>query len=401
MGDPASKGPLGGGSAVQSALGVSVSVINVDAKEIVLKVVYYGPGLCGKTTTLQAIHRTIPSEKRPELISVETQEDRTLFFDYLPMEIGKMGNYSIRLQLYTVPGQVFYNSTRKLVLRGADGIVFVADSQPALKTANIESLHNLQSNLAEWGQRLEQIPHVIQYNKRDLDGALPVEELQADLNEAGVPYFETVADTGAGVTSAIRALTRGVLHEVRREATRRRKRARSPAAPPTRSAAPAPTAQQSPEPSLVSDDEQILPAPHDPPPANEMHRATTEDDYASVSLLVENTLNESAAAARRVSFVRLWQHAILRAKATDVEELIVATVYDASIIKSAQLVSLAAQYAEDCDGTENQLMWLCGIDGARYAAYRGLVRRALRSDPVDRDDALFVLHFTAMIALGT
>src|ERR671922_1663307 len=143
-----------------------MTFINYAAREINCKIVYYGPGLCGKTTNLQWIHAKTAPKSRGEMVSLETETDRTLFFDLLPLEVGVIGGMKVRLQLYTVPGQVFYNATRKLVLKGVDGVVFVADSQAAAMDANIESLNNLRTNLAELGQRLDQVPLVFQYNKR-------------------------------------------------------------------------------------------------------------------------------------------------------------------------------------------------------------------------------------------
>src|SRR5687768_4100089 len=150
--------------------------------QMTAKVVYYGPGLCGKTTNLQAIHQRTAAQSRGDMVSLETETDRTLFFDLLPLEVGVIGGMKVRLQLYTVPGQVFYNATRKLVLKGVDGVVFVADSQAAALDANIESVNNLRANLVELGMSIEQTPVIFQYNKRDIRNILPVDELQESLN---------------------------------------------------------------------------------------------------------------------------------------------------------------------------------------------------------------------------
>src|SRR6516162_1183270 len=159
-----------------------VSSVNLYTKEISLKIVYYGPGLGGKTSSLQHIHRAIKPDSRGQLVSLSTGVDGTLYFDFLPVKLPKLRGYTIRVQLYTVPGQVHYNSTRKLVLTGADGIVFVADSQRPRREANIESFQNLQENLPEQGLSLERLPHLIQYNKRDMADLLPVSELDGLLN---------------------------------------------------------------------------------------------------------------------------------------------------------------------------------------------------------------------------
>src|SRR3954467_4099718 len=155
-----------------------MSTVNVMAREIAAKIVFYGPGLSGKTTTLKRVYESVKPAHRGELMSLPTEADRTLFFDFLPVKVERVNEYSVRLALYTVPGQVFYNSTRKLVLQGADGVVFVADSQPAALEKNTESLENLRDNLAEMGHAIETFPLVIQYNKRDIANVLPVEELR-------------------------------------------------------------------------------------------------------------------------------------------------------------------------------------------------------------------------------
>src|SRR5882724_1830661 len=173
-----------------------MSTVNVMAREIAAKVVFYGPGLSGKTTTLKKIYESVKPAHRGELMSLPTEADRTLFFDFLPVKVERVGEYSVRLALYTVPGQVFYNATRKLVLQGADGVVFVADSQDPADESNRESMANLEENLAEQGIRLEKFPLVIQYNKRDLPEVMPLDRMRAALNGRGVPDFETCATSG-------------------------------------------------------------------------------------------------------------------------------------------------------------------------------------------------------------
>src|SRR5262245_28830466 len=172
------------------------------------KIVYYGPGLCGKTTNLQHIHAKTAPGSRGEMLSLETETDRTLFFDLLPLEVGVVGGMKVRLQLYTVPGQVFYNATRKIVLTGADGIVFVADSQADALEANVESLHNLRANLTELGTSLDEVPLVLQYNKRDLTQIATVEALQKALNPSAAPYFEASARFGLGVFETLKGISR-------------------------------------------------------------------------------------------------------------------------------------------------------------------------------------------------
>lgn len=187
---------------------------NYSSREVTVKIVYYGPGLCGKTTSLQHIYDTIPGPKKGKMVSLATQTDRTLFFDFLPIELGKIKGLSTKIQLYTVPGQVFYDSTRKLVLKGADGVVFVADSQIDMVQANLDSFENLELNLKGSGLELSKIPHVIQYNKRDLKNIATVKELNESLNKYNAPYFPTSAVTGEGVHEALRAVIKEVLSDI-------------------------------------------------------------------------------------------------------------------------------------------------------------------------------------------
>ncbi len=192
-----------------------MSTVNVMAREVAAKIVFYGPGLSGKTTTLKRIHDSVKPAHRGEMMSLPTEADRTLFFDFLPVKVERVGDCAVRLALYTVPGQVFYNATRRLVLQGADGVVFVADSQPEAMDSNLESLRNLEENLFEQGIRLERFPLVIQYNKRDLAKALPVADLRATLNPRSVPDFETSATVGRGVLDGLKAITRLVIKDLR------------------------------------------------------------------------------------------------------------------------------------------------------------------------------------------
>jgi len=186
-------------------------LFNYATKEITAKIVYYGPGLCGKTTNLQFVYDSLPSNNKSKMLSLATKTDRTLFFDFLPLDLGKIRGMRTKLQLYTVPGQVYYNSTRQLVLKGADGVVFVADSQDFALDANLESLQNLEDNLKRQGIRLREMPLVIQYNKRDLPNALPVAEMNPELNKSGVPTFESVATSGLGVEETLKGITQLVL----------------------------------------------------------------------------------------------------------------------------------------------------------------------------------------------
>jgi mutual gliding-motility protein MglA len=193
-----------------------MSFINYMAREINCKIVYYGPGLCGKTTNLQYIYERTNPEAKGKMISLATETERTLFFDFLPLSLGEIRGFKTRFHLYTVPGQVFYDASRKLILKGVDGVIFVADSQIERLEANQESVENLRTNLAEQGYSLEKVPYVIQYNKRDLPNTVPVEELRALLNPTTVPDFEANARSGAGVFDTLKAVSKLVLSELKR-----------------------------------------------------------------------------------------------------------------------------------------------------------------------------------------
>jgi signal recognition particle receptor subunit beta len=194
-----------------------MTFINYAVKEINCKIVYYGPGLGGKTTNLQYIYDRTSASSKGKLISLATETERTLFFDFLPLELGAIRGFKMRFHLYTVPGQVFYDASRKLILRGVDGIIFVADSQEARMEANVESIRNLDKNLKEQGYDIATIPYVLQFNKRDLPTAVPVDEMYRRLNIKGEPTFEATATSGAGVFDTLKASARQVLTELRKK----------------------------------------------------------------------------------------------------------------------------------------------------------------------------------------
>jgi len=193
-----------------------VSFINYSSREINCKIVYYGPGLCGKTTNLQYIYKRTSPEQKGKLISLATETERTLFFDFLPLALGDIKGFRIRFHLYTVPGQVFYAASRKLILKGVDGVVFVADSQIERMEANMESLEDLRINLSEQGYDLERIPFTIQYNKRDLPNIAPLGDMNSILNPNGVPWFEAVAVAGTGVFETLKSVAKQVLFELKK-----------------------------------------------------------------------------------------------------------------------------------------------------------------------------------------
>ncbi len=240
--------------------------INYAAREISVKIVYYGPGLSGKTTNLQIIHRKVPQNFKSDMVSLATETDRTLFFDFLPLDLGKIKGFSAKFQLYTVPGQVYYNATRKLVLRGVDGIVFVADSAADKMDENLESFQNMEENLAEYGYKRESIPIIIQYNKRDLPNALPVDVLNSQMNRYNLPWSEASAIKGKGVFESLKLIGKTVIDELNKKYSRQ---PRTGAAP--RPSAPPPPQQQA-RPAMAPPP----PPPPPPPSARPMSERETQ-----------------------------------------------------------------------------------------------------------------------------
>jgi signal recognition particle receptor subunit beta len=231
--------------------------INFGERQVTAKIVYYGPGMSGKTTNIEVVHQKAPPGNRGELTSISTDGDRTLFFDFMPLDLGTVAGLKTSFQIYTVPGQVYYNSTRKLVLQGVDGVVFVADSSATMVEENLESLRNLEQNLAEYGKDAAEIPLVIQYNKRDLPDALPFEELERLLNPRGVPSFEAVANTGQGVFPTLKALASIVIQSIH-SGTRSNA---APSAPQPAFGAPAPAIPSAPVASAAMPAPVSIPAP--------------------------------------------------------------------------------------------------------------------------------------------
>jgi signal recognition particle receptor subunit beta len=267
-------------------------LFNYSTKELTAKVVYYGPGLCGKTTNLQWIHEKLPIKNKGKMLSLATEADRTLFFDFLPIELGTIRGMKTRVQLYTVPGQVFYNATRRMVLKGADSVVFVADSQEAMLDANADALENLRENLAANDLNPDEMPVVIQYNKRDLPNALPVEILNEKLNPKGWPHFEAVAKKGIGVEETLKGVTALVFRSLAKKyggaqppagATGRTPTPTPAPAPPARAAAPAPRLSPFAPPRAA--------APPPPPPPAPVAE-TTDDVLESLELPTPEALEE-------------------------------------------------------------------------------------------------------------
>lgn len=189
-----------------------MSFINYNAKEIHCKIVYYGPSLGGKTTNIQWVYQKTAQDQKSKLIALNTENERTLFFDFLPLFVGDIRGYQTKFHLYTVPGQVVYDASRKLILKGLDGIIFVADSQAERMEENIESMNNLETNLKQQGYDIKQVPLIIQYNKRDLKNAIPIQELRAQLNRYNSPEFEAVATQGTGVFETLKTLSKSIVN---------------------------------------------------------------------------------------------------------------------------------------------------------------------------------------------
>ena len=255
---------------------------NYSTMQMAAKVVYYGPGLCGKTTNLHYIYAHTAGESRGEMVSLETETDRTLFFDLLPIDVGTIAGFNTRIQLYTVPGQVFYNTTRKLVLKGVDGVVFVADSQRPMVQANLESFHNLEENLAEMGLSVDTLPLVLQFNKRDLPDICSVEEMNQSLNRASWPWVESSAVTGMGVFETLKEVSKVTLLALKKRLARGSDAPATPprpavpprpaAAPPAATAPPLPATpqlrpQSQAQPQVTSPAAAPLPRPAAPAPA--------------------------------------------------------------------------------------------------------------------------------------
>ncbi len=391
--------------------------VNPLSRELVFKIVYYGPGLGGKTTTLEHIHATAKPEHRGKLVSLATPVDRTLYFDFLPVRLPSVRGMNIRLQLFTVPGQVYFNATRKLVLTGADGIVFVSDSQIVRADANLESLENLRENLVDQGRSLAQIPLIFQHNKRDLPDLLPVEELDSMLNLFGAPSLPTCAATGEGIYESLQKISEQVLAAFQdrlpestdgrapanfsavegglvnalRDATHRAARPRDvvvahieapnsyPSFPPEARHSEPPPALLKPPASLPGIEVGAEGAP--PPPANESALVTPQ-----------------SASPTGVSFAEIWPEGE-RDTVRDVEEAIAKGRYWRAIELCESLVSRVLASAAGLFGTHEAprdpsiVPMFLGLDGRRYLAFRTIVRDARGDGLITAREALAAYAF--------
>jgi signal recognition particle receptor subunit beta len=413
-------------------------VVNPLARELVFKVVYYGPGLGGKTTSLQYVHATAKPEHRGKMVSLATPVDRTLYFDFLPIRVPHVRGMNVKLQLFTVPGQVHYNATRKLVLTGADGIVLVYDSQSARADANLETLDNLRDNLLAHGRSISEMPHVVQYNKRDLFDVVPIDELDRQLNRAGAPSFATTATTGEGVYESLEAITRAVLDDFERrvpgqrgveptslelpeggllEALRRaedsdawgdelaeraaRAVQRHPSGVMLLSEVPEADVGEAAARAVVNEPQAdapgvTLPAPHTPPPPeSELVRGVppmSEPPPAPrLSSLPPAAL--SAASDAGVSFDLLWP-AQERGTVHELEVSLAQGDFERGVTLADQLVARALASAAtllggnlDAPRDPSTVALLLGLEGRRYLEFRALVRDVRAGRGVSAPDA--------------
>jgi mutual gliding-motility protein MglA len=357
-----------------------VSTINQATREIQAKIVYYGPGLSGKTTTLKSIHDAVRPETRGQLVSLATEGDRTLFFDFLPLTVEQVNGMTLRLQLYTVPGQIFYEATRQLVLNGADGVVFVADSQPAASDANQESLASLERNLQALGHDPAVFPCAFQWNKRDLPSAAPVATLRATLNPRGRPEFASVASRGEGVMEPLKEVTRQVLAALRTRTAPQPRRGTPPGVTPNPVPAEPSTAPTPPGPG----------APAAAPTLAGKQTFTLSAPLSSGPLPEPPTPLRFAPPPARgtLSFTRLFTTGA--GQLADVEQAIRDGKPTAAVRAAAQGISDVLGGLEVLERSDAARAALLGIDGREYLKLLRLSR--LPEGLATEADALFALH---------
>ncbi|MGZ3419472.1 MAG: GTP-binding protein [Polyangiales bacterium] len=401
--------------------------LNTAARELVLKIVYYGPGLGGKTTSLQALHDASPPERRGKLVSLATPVDRTLYFDFLPLRLPPLRGLAVRLQLFTVPGQVYFNATRRLVLSGADGVVFVADAQPDRLDANLESLENLRENLAEHGRDLASMPHAFAFNKRDLPDILPNEELNKALNQYHAPWFGTVATRGEGVQATLDEMTRLVLQAYEAQLPEPSASERSvhveDAPPSVRVSQSMPVVRQEPEePEIVTSVVEIarVPAEEDQVVTSSLSNGTFLADVSRIEKQasqprveeepesVVGTAWDKGEESRGLSFGPLFAPNE-RALIEQIEQAIAhgdhgdaVGMCDAALSRILTSVAAIVSGESKISPADPSLPLLLGLDGRRYLAFRALARRARQIGDVGVRDALesFAFVLEARVAAG-
>lgn len=396
---------------------LGVAQVNPLTREVLIKLVYYGPGLGGKTTTLQKVHAASPAETRGKIVSLATPVDRTLYFDFMPLRLSPVHGYPVRLQLFTVPGQVYFNATRKLVLTGADGVVFVADSQRERQDANVESLQNLQANLEEQDRTLAEVPHVLQYNKRDLSNILSVEDLNAALNAHKVPAFESAAAKGEGVLEPLDELVRLVLLDLEKRAVFRTEAEKNDAQPPRFESARDGLGE-----SLSRASEELWREGLDhtlhalKPPSNKSAPPTTRSQRAPVSLSGHPTRIPAAATRRQGSepvrvprFEARTEGAPLpttgpswvavfpedqAALAAQLEQDLVRGDYRSAMLRADSLAAEVLADAAQESGLESEerrpaVVAMClGLPGERWRGFRALIQEARLGAEVSEAQAL-------------
>lgn len=390
-----------------------MSTINLHNDEIGIKVVYYGPGLGGKTTSLQYMHSVLKPDNRGRLISLATGIDRTLYFDFLPIQLPKIKNFSIRMSMYTVPGQVHYDATRKLVLQGADGVVFVADSQTARHDANLESMENLRDNLRTHGMNPNTVPLVIQYNKRDLPNLLSVEQMDRDLNPRRVPYFETCAVSGVGVFEALKTITKLVLADLKRKGIYQEKEneTKVPSIKP-------PSAKDDTNVEIsVPDNYATLDEKSDshsfefdttPPPADPPHSPSGQKEVSQSNSLADAIAThaesqipmDSVPAPKPLPawFSGLWKSASTSLKIMDLEQLIGSGQYTLAVEQAAEILHFHLQESGGVNESIDSALLALGVFGGHYVRFKSVLDRAQNGES-SRQDALFCLFFLTDVEL--
>ena len=427
-----------------------MAFVNFATREITAKIVYYGPGLGGKTTSLQFIHTSLPPDNRGKMISLATEEDRTIYFDFLPLNLGKIQDFAVRVQLYTVPGQVRYNATRKLVLRGADGLVFVADSQKHKKLSNLESFNNMEENLREHGKDLKELPHILQFNKVDLPNRMSAQELQTLLNKYNVPIFESCATLGIGILDGLKSITKLVFNDLGKKALLQKKTRTgtvpagapsqpvptasiaeqpAPAAPPAahvsyypETSAPASVEEPSTEP-VVAMEPPVEPA-FEPPnnhdaedlkklssvePEEDLEEVESElelDDVSSGELIYEDQYSSPSRKSAETVGHGFSYDELLEGPA-EFKSLIERLEHQISEGQnSLALVSARAAYTTLInelfpkeyleDGSESSIMFTLNVKFKRYRRFR----RLLDGEVIRTPDLLFLHHFLCDLYLG-
>jgi signal recognition particle receptor subunit beta len=366
---------LGNAGAARASYHGSVSSIEPSARKINAKIVYYGPGLGGKTTSLQAVYAVVNPRVRNPMISLATGADRTLYFDFFPLQLPKIRGYRVKLHLYTVPGQVHYNSTRKLVLSGADGVVFVADSQPDRLSANTESMANLAENLKEQGDDLERIPLVLQYNKRDAPHAISVAELDRALNPRGLPVFETVATQNAGVFDALKEITRQVLRLLAKAGFS------APSRPSTDTGASA--VEDAATPVSISRIQDF--------PMALQRNESTEMPAVKVAASAPSPQARNGCWMSDL-IVAPWLRDLATQSALAIEKGNWHEAVETSRRGLRTLSTMVAGAHAEEDGWSVAAL-LLGVSGRRYLQFQQLVQRTAHGGAVSREDALFSLFF--------